>query len=63
MKTVPKAKTKLQPYVEYADGRKLQKEPLEAMTKRKVEEKKSDKKYVAGKQSKRLEEGPRRPRH
>lgn len=54
---------KLQPNIETADGRKLQKESLEHLTERKAEEDEANKKYNAEKSSKRLEEGPRRLRH
>lgn len=54
---------KLQPNIETVDGRKLQKESLEHLTERKQEETEEQRKYNASKNTKRLEEGPRRTRH
>lgn len=54
---------KIQPNIDTADGRKLQKESEEHLVERKAEEKAANDKYNAEKNSKRLEEGPRRTRH
>lgn len=54
---------KIQPNIDTADGRRLQKESPEHLAQRQKEEKEALDKYNADNNSKILEEGPRRTRH